>query len=251
MADGVMADGARADGAMAGGAMADGATDRTSSEAGGRPGAGRQDPEFGAGRRGRLLSAAAQVFAEKGYRATSMNDLADAVGISKATLYHYVSSKQQLLVELYEAVMQGTLYVVDRAGLLGLSPEEALRKVLVQRIVYICRHVRLVQIFVEEQGELPAEMVDRMRQGYGRREDAFVRLIERGVADGSFELGVDPRVAARAIIGALTYVHKWYDPDGPRSPEELAEELADYLVRGLRPVFAGPARVRLAFRPAV
>ena len=225
--------------------------DQTSSDAGDWAGAGPEDLEFAAGRRGRLLAVAARVFSEKGYRATSMNDLADAVGISKATLYHYVSSKQQLLVELYEAVMRGSLYPVDRAGLLRSSPDESLRKVLVQRIVYVCRHARLVQIFVEEQGELPPEMADRMRQGQDRREAAFVALIERGRADGSFELGVDPQVAVRAIVGALTYVYKWYDPDGPQSPAELAEELADYLVRGLTPGLAGPARIRLAARPAV
>ena len=120
---------------------------------------------FGSDRRGRLLAAAAQVFAEKGYRATSMNDLAEAVGISKLTLYHYVSSKQQLLVELYEAVHQRQpVRQVDRAGHLGLSPAESLRKVLVERIVYICRHVRLVQIFIEEESELPPAMTETVRK---------------------------------------------------------------------------------------
>lgn len=192
-----------------------------------------EEPLFGTDRRGCLLAAAARVFSEKGYRATSMNDLAEAVGISKPTLYHYVSSKQQLLVELYEAVISGSLYAMDRAGHLGLSPAESLRKVLAERIAYICRHVRLVQIFIEEESELPTAMTETVRQLHTKREDAFVRLVERGVADGSFELAVDPRMAVRAITGALTYIYRWYGPDGPKTPAEVAEELSAYLVSGL------------------
>jgi AcrR family transcriptional regulator len=194
---------------------------------------GEEAALFGSDRRGRLLAAAAQVFAEKGYRATSMNDLAEAVGISKPTLYHYVASKQQLLVELYEAVMSGSLYQVGRVSGLGLSAADALRTVLVERIVYICRHARLIQIFVEEESELPPAMTESVRKIRTEREDTFVRILERGMADGSFAVAVDPRVAARAIIGALTYVYKWYEPDGPKTPVAVAQELSDYLVTGL------------------
>ena len=205
-------------------------------------GTGLDEPLFGTDRRGCLLAAAARVFSEKGYRATSMNDLADAVGISKPTLYHYVSSKQQLLVELYEAVMSGSLYAMDRAGHHELSPAESLRKVLAQRIAYICRHSRLVQIFIEEEGELPLNTTDTVRRLHARREDAFVRLVERGVADGSFQLDVDPRMAVRAITGAMTYIYKWYEPDGPITPAQVAQELSAYLVAGL----TAPVSVRSA-----
>ena len=186
------------------------------------------------GRRAELVAAAVAVFGERGYRATSMRELALAVGLSKSALYHYVRSKEELLVALYEDVLAQRLAEQVAVQEAGLPPDEALRTILVDRFVHACHNQELLRVFFEEEAELPPELMTTVRLRRRQNEDVVVALIADGVDAGVFELAISPRLAARAMSGAVNFVHKWYDPAGPRAAEDLAADFADFLLAGLR-----------------
>jgi AcrR family transcriptional regulator len=180
-----------------------------------------------------ILAAAVAVFAENGYRATSMNDLARAAGLSKPGLYHYVSSKEQLLVLLYQTEMEHHL-VEERAVIdSSTSATESLRRILAQRATYSCRHQRLQRIFTEEEAEVPAELMGVIRKQRREREDFLVNVVEDGVAAGELRLTATPRIAVRAMVGAVNFCYKWFDPSGPKDAEQIGSEMADFLVSAL------------------
>jgi len=182
-----------------------------------------------------ILAAAVTVFAENGYRATSMNDLARAAGLSKPGLYHYVASKEQLLVLLYQTVMEQHL-VEERAVIdSSTSATESLRRILAQRATYSCRQQRLWRIFTEEEAEVPAELMGDIRKQRREREDFLVNIVEEGVAAGEFRLTATPRIAVRAMVGAVNFCYKWFDPSGPKDAEQIGSEMADFLVSALVP----------------
>jgi TetR/AcrR family transcriptional regulator, cholesterol catabolism regulator len=195
------------------------------------PGRGR----YSGNRTEDILAAAVAVFAENGYRATSMNDLARAAGISKPGLYHYVASKEQLLVLLYQSEMEQHL-VEERAVIASnASAAESLRRILAQRATYSCRQQKLQRIFTEEEAEVPAELMGVIRQQRREREDFLVNVVEDGVAAGEFRLTATPRIAVRSMVGAVNFCYKWFDPSGPKDADQIGSEVADFLVSALVP----------------
>ena len=184
-------------------------------------------------RRRSVLDAAVKVFSERGYRAASMHDIGAEVGLSKPSLYHYVQSKEQVLVELYEEVMADTLagmgVILDKA----LPPLQALREAIVQRVVYTCENRALLRVFFEEEAEMPRPQLANVIKARREYEDALIALVESARDDGMLELTTRPRIFVNAMLGAANWVYKWYDPDGDLGPPELGEQIADALLAGV------------------
>ena len=99
--------------------------------------------------RQRVLSASAEIFSKRGYRATSMNEIAAAVGLSKPTLYHYFRSKEEILVRLYENVMDHTVSSARAIAAAAPSSIDALRELITYRVRYTCENQALHKLFFE------------------------------------------------------------------------------------------------------
>jgi hypothetical protein len=104
-----------------------------------------------------------------------------------------------------------------------------------ERIVFGCEHAPIQKVYAEEQVELPADIAERLDGHRRARAELLVGVIERGVTEGVFQPTVTPRIAVNTMLGAVNFVYRWYDPRGERTPEELADEIADYLIAGLCP----------------
>ena len=128
--------------------------------------------------RQRVLSASAQIFSKRGYRATSMNEIAAAVGLSKPTLYHYFRSKEEILVRLYENVMDHTVSSARAIAAAAPSPIGALRELITYRVRYTCENQALHKLFFEEEAELPAALLHTVRQ----RRSEFENILKNAVA---------------------------------------------------------------------
>jgi AcrR family transcriptional regulator len=184
-------------------------------------------------KRAQLLAAAIEVFSERGYRATSMWDLARAVDLSKPALYHYVPSKEALLVELYESVTTQGVESAQRVIAKKPPPVQALRELLIERIVYTCENRRLLQIFFEEEAEIPESLMRSMRRQRRAYEDALIQLLNRGTDEGVFEFTSAPRIVVNTLLGAAHWTYKWFDPHGIHTAQEIAEEITDLLLAGV------------------
>ncbi len=184
-------------------------------------------------RRRKVCAAALRVFSTRGYRAASMQDIAAEAGMGKASLYHYIGSKEEVLTELYEEVLRENVIAVRRIADQELGALEALHDVITGRVVYTCENKALLNVFFEEEAELPPRLHGRLIAVRHEYEDAVMTIVRRGQDTGELVLRTTPRVYVSTILGAANWVYKWYDPRGPLSPQELGDQMADVLINGV------------------
>ncbi|MDL5159193.1 TetR/AcrR family transcriptional regulator [Actinomycetospora termitidis] len=176
--------------------------------------------------RQRILTAAVGVFSRRGYRATSMNDVAAGVGLSKPTLYHYVATKQDLLVQVYERVLDESLASARAIVAAAADPLEAVRGLIVDRVAYTCEHRDLLKICFEEESELPPELAEPILARRRAYEAVVLEAVEAQVAASGADLGMATKVYVNTCLGAANWVYKWFDRTGALTPRELGEQVA-------------------------
>lgn len=176
--------------------------------------------------RRRILSAAVVVFSRQGYRATSMNDVAAGVGLSKPSLYHYVRTKQDLLVQIYEDVLDESLRSARAIVADAPTPLEAIRELIVERVAYTCEHQDLLKICFEEESELPPDLAEPILDRRRAFEDVLLQAVLHHLADTGRSLPMNPKAYVNTCLGAANWVYKWYHPAGERSPRELGADIA-------------------------
>ena len=204
------------------------------------------------GRASEVYRTAAKIILAKGYDATSVSDIARALGITKAGLYHYFDSKEALLFEI-------TAYGLDRVrddvilpARAVRNPEERLRQ-LVIRHACIATHGRgAVAQLVDEVRQLPPaqrkQLEERMRSYFDLVRDTLRELRTAGRLRD-----VDPTVATFGLIGTILWLPRWFRQNGRLSQEQVANQIADIALAGLlRPAPPrGVARLAKAPRPAM
>jgi AcrR family transcriptional regulator len=185
-------------------------------------------------RRREVMAAATAVFSERGYRAASMNDIAAKLGMGKASLYHYVASKEDVLIELYEDVLRENVIAARRIAGSERTALDALAELIGDRVAYTCRNRELLRIFFEEEAELPDRQQSRLISVRHEYEQTLLEMVARGEAAGEFTLTTTPQIFVNTVLGAANWVYKWYQPQGPLTPEELGSQMASILLAGLR-----------------
>jgi AcrR family transcriptional regulator len=188
----------------------------------------RRDP---ATKREAVLKTAAELFLEKGYGRTCLNDVAERLKITKPALYHYFRSKEEILLECYRigaALIEEILNEIASHCGTGLEKVEA--------FIYSYANVMTVNfgrcVMRLDDAELSAAALAEVR-GYKRKIDRRLRsFIQEGIEDGSIA-PCDSKLAAFSIAGALNWICHWYEPEGSLPPEEIAAQFARTLTRGL------------------
>lgn len=182
-------------------------------------------------KRDAVLRAAAQAFNENGFHKTSLDDVAERLNVTKPTIYYYVKNKDQIL---FECVRIGLEMLEDASAEIEGTDATGLSKLIALWRVY-------VQIVTEDFGRclilvgedpLPAGTRKELRALKGRIDRRFRSVIAEGIEDGSIR-PCDPKMAAFAAAGALSWIARWYDPRGPLNPQELADQMIDLLVHGV------------------
>lgn len=186
--------------------------------------------------RERLLRTAAEIFSRRGYRGTSMIDIATLMGLSKPTLYHYYRSKEELLVQLYENVLDESLSSARQIVSDASTPREALHALIANRVAYTCEHRELLTVFFEEEAELPPELAESVLRRRREFEDIVTSVVVQVLKESESGLETPVRVYVNTCLGAANWVYKWYNPKGPLSPQELGRDIATLMIRSLPPV---------------
>jgi AcrR family transcriptional regulator len=179
----------------------------------------------------RLLTAAARIFAEKGYHPTSMRELARETGMSLAGIYHYVTGKDELLYLIqrrsFTQVLSGAESAIDDAT----RPEERLQRFIEHHITFFAGHMSEMKVLSHEAESLQGERLEAVNELKRRYVALLTDLIKD--ADGALRPEVDPHVASYALFGMMNWIYNWYDPTGPISPEALAEQFTRLFLHGL------------------
>jgi AcrR family transcriptional regulator len=177
--------------------------------------------------------AALRLFREKGYHATSMQDIAAAVGLYKGSLYHYIGGKEDLLVQVFERAM-GTL-VADAERIAAdsaLSASAQLRALLEQHVTAVAENLDALTVYLHEFRALTGAPFDRVAAQRERYAALVAEIVARGVARGEFR-APDVGIATLGVIGMCNWVAQWYRADGRLAPSEIAGLFADLVLSGL------------------
>ena len=170
-----------------------------------------------------ILRAAARVFRRRGIAAAGMREIAEQAGLSPGNLYHYFSGKDEILLFCQERTLERMLAAVDAAR--GTATER-LRAVLRAHVHCMLDELEGATAHLDVEA-LP----QKLRAAMIEKRDAYERAV-RGIVAEAMPRG-DAALVTRAMLGAVNWTARWYRPDGTQGPEEIAETLSDYLVKGL------------------
>lgn len=188
------------------------------------------------GRMGEIVATAAKIFRKKGYSATSIQDIADEVGILKGSLYHYIDTKEDLLFAIVGRMASAAGHLVELAET-GLHEET----VLPTMSEIIRRHVMMEAenpvestVFFRDGRHLKGQRRAEVLSGATRYEVSWRALLEHGQRLGEIRDDLDPQIAAAGILGMLNSIHIWYLSDRQRATtEQIASVYAGIILGGV------------------
>lgn len=195
-----------------------------------RPRAGR--PPTMAAPRERILEEAARLFARCGYESSSIADLAAAIGVSKAAIYHYYTTKQDIYDAIILDVLAGLTASVSQAVSQVTAAPERLRQFMVAHARYFeNHHAQFVTMLIGYSGMAITEREDaaRLRDGYER---LLRQIISDGIARGEFR-SLDVAATGRAVLSMLNWMARWYQPGGAQTAEAIVAGYFDLLSGGM------------------
>jgi len=185
-------------------------------------------------RREELLAVATKLFAARGYHGTRINDVAEVVGLNKATVYHYYASKSLILFDIYRRAADATVAAVHDDP--SWSAREAIFHFTRRLLANIANNVEGAAVYFQESPYITEwfteEQVAYIRAAETAVYEHVLDVIDRGIASGEF-YDCDSHVLALGYIGMTLGAYRWLRPTGRRSAEEIAVEFSTALLRGL------------------
>ncbi len=182
--------------------------------------------------RDEILGAAAQIFSQKGFHATSMADIAQAVNLQKASLYYHISSKQELLLEMLDRALDLLIERMEAVMARPLPPDEMLRQAIGEYLATLLGHRDLASVLLLEYRSLEPELQTRHIPRRDRYERLWRDLISQGLEAGLF-CCCDPAMASRALLGVMNWTITWYRPEGAMSVAQITDQFTSLFLNGL------------------
>lgn len=196
----------------------------------------------GTARRGRpgydqatVLRRAIELFNTRGYDATSINDLAQDLGVTKSAIFHHVSSKEDLLAAALDEALDGLSRAIDAAAVSHseTSAYERLRATVAESVRILSAHLPAVTLLLRVRGNSAVEL-DALRR---RRviDEKLAALVAEAADEGALRADLPPDLISRLIFGTVNSLVEWYRPGGVLSPDELAATVTAMAFEGLVP----------------
>lgn len=179
-----------------------------------------------------ILEIATAAFTEHGYEATSMGLLAERLGVSKAAIYHHVSSKEELLALALDRALGALERVLDEERARTGTAVERLSHVLDRAVHVLVAELPSVTLLLRLRGNSEVE-----RSALARRREfdrAVTALVAAARDDGTLRPDIDPRIAERLLFGMINSIVEWYRPDGSEDVDRLAADVIAMALDGLR-----------------
>lgn len=180
----------------------------------------------------RILEVAMKVFRERGYHAASMQEIADAVGMQKGSLYYYISGKQELLFMILERAIDTITARIDGIYHSQLTPREKLWQAIVSHVEVVSQRMDMLTILLRERHALTRSqqaVIDDKSVNY---EKLFQKILAEGVRSGDFR-PMDPKIVSFGILGMCNWLYTWYDPEGRCSSRAIGEIFAGMIFDGV------------------
>lgn len=183
-------------------------------------------------RRQQILLTAGSLFSQKGYHGTTIRDIADSTGLLSGSLYAHITSKEDLLFELVDQAAEEFLAaltpIVEGDG----SAQAKLTAAMAAHIRVIADHLSHATCFFHEWRNLSPERQALIQAKRDHYQGLLTRLVHEGIQSGEFS-PVDERYATTLVLSAVNWTYQWYNPQGPLTPEAVAQRFATLILAGL------------------
>lgn len=179
-----------------------------------------------------VLDAAAQVFRQKGFHGASMSDIAAAVNVQKASLYHHVSSKQEILLELLERALQILTVQISTVAEQNDPADKKLRQMIRVYLQLLAENADLSSVLLFEHRSLDKKSHTRHVPQRDKFEALWRDVLNEGVRAKVFDMK-DIGLTVRALMGVMNWTLTWYHPGGGKTIDQIADEYADLILNGL------------------
>jgi AcrR family transcriptional regulator len=182
-------------------------------------------------RRIEILKSAAAAFRRRGYHGASVDEIASALEMTKGNLYYYFRNKEEILFACHDYSLDELLTLMSDVQAAPIRPDEKLRKLILAFIHMILDELQGTALTLDLQALSPP-LLKRIVAKRDRFDHGMRTIIQEGIDEGRFTEG-DPKMIAFAIMGAVNWIPKWFDPQGPMTSDQIGQAFTDYLVGGL------------------
>ncbi|MFC4765986.1 TetR/AcrR family transcriptional regulator [Effusibacillus consociatus] len=180
-----------------------------------------------------IAQAAIKLFEQKGYHATSVQDIADEVGLQKGSLYHYISSKEELLMKITQQSISGFNRRLEKIIETQVSAKDRLILAIQNHVVSVAANLEMTTVLLREALSLEPEHHTVIKNETDRYLSLWAQIIDEGVKAGEFKPG-NSRLIALAILGSCNWVYRWYQEGGKLTPEEIGSYFAHIFIDGIK-----------------
>ena len=182
--------------------------------------------------RDQILRTAADLFRERGFPATTLDDVARPLGMSKASLYTYFRGKDEILAAISQETIER--FTRELSLVLGsdLSPEDKLRRIVREHVRFVIANRSFLTVFFSEEANLPARFARALAAQKDRYDKGVESVIADGIRRGVFR-DVPPRLVVFGLLGMVNWLYKWYNPRGPWGAEEISSAFLAMVEDGL------------------
>jgi TetR/AcrR family transcriptional regulator len=188
-------------------------------------------PANGGDRRIEILKSAAAAFRRRGYHGASVDEIASALEMTKGNLYYYFENKEEILYACHDYSLDVLLTLMDEVRGDPSPADEKLRRLILAFIHTMLDELQGTALTLDLQALSPP-LLKRIIAKRDRFDRGLREIIQQGMNEGLFR-GGDPKMIGFAMMGAVNWITKWFDPEGPMSSEQIGQRFADYLVGGL------------------
>ncbi|MFA6260452.1 MAG: TetR/AcrR family transcriptional regulator [Bacteroidia bacterium] len=184
-------------------------------------------------RKHQILQTASRLFREKGYTATTMRDIASAMHIEAASLYHHIRSKEELLDTICFEMADKFITALKEVNDIYFDAEQRLRMAITFHVQIMTGNMDQSAVFLNEWRSLPEDKLEAFKKLRNQYENEFRIIVSDGKKEDIFD-DVDEKLAALTILSAVNWIYQWYNPAGKMSPGEIADQLSNLLLSGIR-----------------
>jgi AcrR family transcriptional regulator len=178
-----------------------------------------------------IIRVATQCFSERGYQATTIEEIAARVDISRVTFYTYFENKEALLQTIFDRALRAYQEGLEAILAAPLSRREKLRRIVAHQVASLTVDQPAIRIFISEEKALPPRIARRVRETYSKIDRLLEQEIAEGLAAGEF-IDVPPRLLTYAFMGMCNWLYRWYQPDGPFTRDMIVETFTHILESG-------------------
>ena len=182
--------------------------------------------------RDQILRAAADLFRERGYPASTVDLIATRLGMSKASLYTHFRAKEEMLAAISRETIEAFTRDLSLVLASRLPAEDKLRRVIRQHVQFVIANRSFLTVFFGEEANLPPRFARSIAAQKDRYDKGVERIVLDGVRAGVFR-DVPPRLVVFAVLGMVNWVHKWYNPAGRWGAEEISAAFLSLVEGGL------------------